>query len=207
MAHRSNATLSLLAAAALALASCAFPTTGARGMAVGPHQLPTANAALAGAVRVNPVRGGRPNGALRPPQIVGSDVEQGLTDSLRSAGLLAPTAADARYAVDTELVQVDQPFLTEYAEVTSVIHYVLRDLRSGAPLLDRFIEVPYLARGRDAFRTNDRTQLANEGSVRESIETLLDALARLQVPADATPPAAAPAPADAAASPPQAFAQ
>jgi hypothetical protein len=139
--------------------------------------------ALLGAVRISGVVATGKQGVLEP-----AEVELALSDSLAAARLLAPTPAAARFALSAELVAVDQPFRTQHEEVTTTIRYELTDLRTGALLSSRAVEVSYEARADEAFRTGDRSRIAREGSVRQSIETFLDGLAGVKVPEPAPSP-------------------
>jgi hypothetical protein len=173
---------SFLVAALVLLPGCFEPTRPpVRGMAV--TEAAAQKSAFTGAVKVSGVTGGGRRGFFNPHEIEAAEVEKGLTDSLASARILALTPAMARYGVSAEILDVDQPFQTEQEQVTTIIRYVLTDLRSGQQLLVRQVEVPYEARGDSAFRTGDRSRIAGEGSVRESIETFLDLLAEVEVPA------------------------
>ncbi len=190
-------TVLLLSIAALALgAGCAAGAT-AQGMTAGPAARAPAEGPLRGAVAVLPVRGGRATHRLLGSRIAGSDFEQALVESLRLAAFLAPSEAEARFALQAEIVEAEtvdhNPLLvvTDTSQtVDSTIHYLLTDRRSGAVLLDRRIEVPYTAPGHTSMITEKRNQLAQEGSARESIETLLDELAAIR----ATEPDASGAP-------------
>jgi hypothetical protein len=186
---------SLLAAALLLLSGCGIhPRPAERGMAVARGRVAAPNPALKGALRVSGVIGGGRRGLFSPHQIQAADVERGLTESLGAAGLLAGSPEAARFAVSAEVLEVDQPFQIEHEQVTTTIRYVLTDLRAGEPIHVRQVEVPYQASSDSAFRTGERSRVAGEGSVRESIETFLDGLAEVKVPGE---PAAAPAPDDA----------
>jgi hypothetical protein len=190
MARCRQAATFLIASTALAAAGCATGAT-AGGMTAAPPPLAAANSALHGRVSVLPVRGGRATNRFLGSRIGDREFEQALRDSLREAGLLAPSASQARYTLQAEILEADvvdqNPsfvVLDPSRTVTSTIHYLLTDTGSGATLLDRRIEVPYTAGARSAFRTETRNQLAQEGTARESIETLLDELAALQVSED-----------------------
>jgi hypothetical protein len=181
------------------------------GMSPPYERIPATNPALASAVRVSPVRGGGVPSPLEPPQITNTDVEKALVVSLRLGGLLATPPEVARYALDADVIQVDQrtrfddevptalqdvlhPLSMHDYVVTTTIDYALTDTRTGAPLLHLRVESPYIAWMADSPDTSNRYRVANEGSVRESIQTLLDTVAALRVPADERPSSAAPPP-------------
>jgi len=190
MAHRPALSPSSLAAtlSSLALVAAGCAGTSPRGMTASPDYLtaPT-NPALKEAVTVTEVRGGG-SSRLGVPWIASSDFEKALIDSLRRAGYLAPSAGEARYTLEADIVEAtvqngDRPFRNlQYDEsVTSTIRYRLRDVQRGVTLLDRRVEVPYTAANRTGFLTTTRIRVADEGSARESIEALVDELDRLRV--------------------------
>lgn len=175
-------------------AGCAAGAT-AQGMRAAPGEGPAAEGALRGAVAVLPVRGGRATHRLVGSRIAGPDFEQALVDSLRQAAFLAPSQAEAPFALQAEILEAEMvdnnPLLvvTDTSQtVVSTVRYVLTDTRSRAVLLDRRVEVPYTASGRSSMLSERRNQLAQEGSARESIETLLDELAAIRVTDPATAP-------------------
>jgi len=190
MAHRPALRPSSLAAALSSLALLASGCTAAtpRGMTASPDYLtaPT-NPALKEAVTVTAVRGGDSSRA-GVPWIASGDFEKALVDSLRRAGYLAPSAGEAQYTLEADIVEAtiqndDRPFRNlQYDEnVTSTIRYRLRDVRRGVTLLDRRVEAPYTAANGTGTLTATRIRVADEGSARESIEALVDELHRLRV--------------------------
>ena len=180
----------LLAAALFLLSGCVINARPAqRGMAVAGGKAAAPARELRGAIRVAGVFGGGKRGLFGPDRLQKEDVERALTESLGAAGLLAATPEAARFAVSAEVMEVDQPFQVEHEQLTTTIRYVLSDLRAGAPIHVRQVEVSYQAPGDSAFRTGERSRVAAEGSVRESIETFLDSLGEVRVPAEPAPAA------------------
>jgi hypothetical protein len=145
-------------------------------------------------VAVREIRGGRATSRFLVSRIGGDDFEAALLDSLQEAGLLAPSAAEARYALEAEIVEAqidthDRPFrnLQQDETVVSTVRSLLTDVGTGSTVLDRRVEVSYTAANGTAFLTARRTRLAQEGSARESIETPIDKLGRLRVDAAVAP--------------------
>jgi len=189
MPLRSAARLAaILSTLALLGAGCTTPPS--KGLAAAPESLTRPpNPALRESVAVDEVQAGEAS-RLGLPSVSSGELAQALTDSLRRAGYLAPSAGAARYALDAYVEEAalqngDGLFrnLQTDDSVTSTIRYRLRDVQRSLVLLDRKIEVPYTAANRTGFFTATRVRVADEGSVRESIESLLDELGRLRITA------------------------
>jgi len=95
--------------------------------------------------------------------------------SLANAGLTAPAPDACHYHIDINLLGLSQPSMGFDMTVTSHVNYKVYD-PAGQPLLLETIDTPYTATVSDAFVGVKRLQLANEGSIRESIKTFFDKL-------------------------------
>jgi hypothetical protein len=131
--------------------------------------------ALAQAVEMGIVSGGRPTNPLWMSQVGDEEFRAALERSLAMAGLLAPRAEDAHYRLDTHLVGLAQPAIGFDATVTSTIDYRLTPLAEGKAFHTVVIE-PYTATVSDAFSGVERLRVANEGSIRKNITRFIDEL-------------------------------
>jgi hypothetical protein len=173
----------LLLSCALALGSACAEGATARGMTVTPDDLrsPT-NPGLAGQFAVSEVAGGTETNPMWKSQIDDVSFREALVESLRAAGLLS-TGPDAPLAVQARLVKLEQPFLAFDMTVTSVVHYTVKDVRSGAVLIDEDVTAAHTAKVSEAFVGVTRLKLANEGSARRNIAALIERLKQIRVAA------------------------
>lgn len=177
----------LLAASLLALLSACAQGATAKGMIVTPADLRSApNPALAGAVSVAEVGGGRETNPMWTSQIDAASFREALVESLRGAGLLAEKDG-APLALQVRIVALDQPLVGFDMTVTSVVRYTVREVRTGAVLLDEDVTAAHRATVGDAFVGSKRLRLANEGSARKNIAALLERLNAIRVEAAAVP--------------------
>lgn len=155
------------------LVGCASPVTVA-GMTVTPDKVATPPVELASAVDVGGVSGGRDSGGFGTTHI-GNDVfKEALEASLRGAGLLGDT--HARYVVEAKIVDIDSPsgFLPVFnARVTSRIRYTVIEKSTKRVVFDETIEAAHVSRMSDNWVGSERVRLANQGSARKSIASLI----------------------------------
>jgi hypothetical protein len=112
---------------------------------------------------------------------VGASVfEQALEQSLRSVGLLASNAKDARYGLTGKIQKIDQPYFGGNMTVTIWTEYVMQDRSAGEEIFRTTIGVPYTARLLDALYGVERLRLATEGAARQNISKLIDDLFALR---------------------------
>ncbi|MDF1791883.1 MAG: hypothetical protein P1U88_08235 [Thalassobaculaceae bacterium] len=166
----------LFAVAALGLLSaCA---SGAKPEAMVAHttnvSAPT-NPTLQGAMQIGTVSGGSETNPMWTSQVDDASFRTALEDSLRIHGYLAPSPAEARYTVDAQLQQLDQPIFGFNFTVASSVDYAIQgpaDRRS----------IPISASGRATFGDSpiavERLRLANEKSIQENIRAFLVELSR-----------------------------
>jgi hypothetical protein len=164
---------SLSLVAAMFLGGCVSGAT-AQGMTVKAADLKTpAGPEVAQSVAVGVVTGGEKTDAMwGVSQIDNPAFKRALVSSLRKAGLLSDNP-HAKYVVTAELIALKQPFFGMDMKVTSRIRYTLKDTATGAVVLDEEVIAPYTATVGDAFVGAQRLRLANEGSARKSIATLI----------------------------------
>ena len=162
----------VLVTAALFLGGCAGGAT-AQGMTVTPAEINApASPDVAKAVGVNVVSGGHATDPLWTSQIASKDFRSALVTSLRAAGLLTD-GARPRYLVNAELIALDQPAFGFSMQVTSRIRYTLKDAKTDAVVLTAEVVAPYTATMADSVVGGRRLRLANEGSARKSIASLI----------------------------------
>jgi hypothetical protein len=167
---------SLCLVAAMFLGGCVSGATP-QGMTVKAADLKTpAGPEIAKLVAVGAVTGGEQTDAMwGVSQIDNPAFKRALVSSLRKAGLLSDNP-HAKYVVTAELIALKQPFFGMDMKVTSRIRYTLKEAATGAVVLDEEVIAPYTATVGDAFVGAQRLRLANEGSARKSIATLIEKL-------------------------------
>jgi hypothetical protein len=178
----------LAASAFVLLSACAQGAT-ARGMTITPADLRAPpNPGLVQSVTVTGVAGGKETNPMWKSNIGDAAFREALEESLRAVAFLSQPGT-APLALEARLVRVDQPFAGFNMTVTSVVHYTIKEVRSGAVLIDEDVEAQHTATVGDAFVGTTRLQLANEGSARKNIAALIERMNKIQV---GVAPAAAP---------------
>ncbi len=171
----------LLAMCTLFLLSACAQGATAKGMTITPADLRSPpNPRLAGSVAISDVAGGRETHPLWTSQIDDAAFREALLESLRAVGFLSERG-DAPLALQVRLVKLDQPLIGFNMTVTSVVHYTVRDVRTGAVLIDDDVAAEHTATMGDAFVGVKRLQLANEGSARKNIAALIERLNQISV--------------------------
>jgi hypothetical protein len=131
-------------------------------------------AALQHAMCVRDVTGGEETNPLWVSKVDDKGFKTALSSSLDGAGLSAGSGTCA-YPVDVHLLGLSQPSVGFDMTVTSHVNYKVYDA-SGQPFVLATIDAPYTATMSDAFAGVERLKLANEGSVRTSIQMFFDQL-------------------------------
>ena len=131
-------------------------------------------AALQHSMCVRTVTGGEATNPMWVSKVDNNGFRAALSSTLEGAGLAA-SSANCSYPIDANLLGLSQPSIGLDMTVTSHVNYKVYD-RSGQPLLLATVDAPYTAKMSDAFIAAQRLKLANEGSIRASIEQLLDKL-------------------------------
>ncbi len=194
--------LAALAAVVAGLAGCATPADPKAMVVSAPA--PTAAAKpfpsqLLHAMCVRNVTGGEATNPMWASKVDDAAFKQALSSSIDTVGLSAG-AGTCTYPIDANLLGLSQPTFGFDITVTAHVNYKVYE-PTGEPLLLQTVDSPFTATVSDAFVGVKRLQIANEGAIRTSIETLLSKLH------DVTPKAAAAAaPAAAPAEPPKAAA-
>ena len=160
-----------------ALVGCAKPA------AVAPMTVPARNAegpastALARAVCVETVRGGKTTNPLWVSEVNNQSFLKALQGSLRNNGLLAEGDAICRYGIEAHLLGLSQPYVGFDVEVTANVNYRVRKPGDRDPYFLDTVQTAYTARfTSDKILWGTRLKEANEGAVRKNIRTFIDSL-------------------------------
>jgi len=132
-------------------------------------------------IRVASVLGGENTNPLWTSQISSNDFKQALEKSLDNAGLLNALRTGGDYELSVTLVGVDQPLIGINMTVKSTVHYRLVRISSRETLMDEEIARSYTAKFGDHLLGVERLRLANEGSARVNISTLIEKLFALNI--------------------------
>lgn len=137
------------------------------------------NGALTNKVAVAPVTGGKKTNPLWTSQVSSENFDSALKDSLRAAHMLA--GDQGQYSLQANLLSLQQPMFGLDMTVTATVKYVVTEAKSGKTIFEETLTTPYTAKMGDAFVGTKRLQLANEGAIRTSIETLIEKLEKLSL--------------------------
>jgi hypothetical protein len=155
-------------AAVMVLAGCATQ----QAMTVNPGPIVNPIAKYKNAMAVRTVSGGRAMDVLTRPGVTNEPFLAALQGSLALNGYLAQSGA-AKYVVDAEIQDLQQPFIGLDLEVTSTVTY---KVSSGGTTAS----YPITASGKATFSDSpigvERLRLANERAMQENIKQFLQAL-------------------------------
>jgi len=132
-------------------------------------------------IQVTEVNGGDATNPLWTSEIDGPDFGAALKQSLANAELLSE--APAAYTLRANLLRVDQPIFGLDFEVTCEAEYTLTESSSNTVIFREIIRTPFTAGVSDSLIAIKRLRLANEGSARTNISTLLKRLKDLKLEA------------------------
>lgn len=127
------------------------------------------------AMCVRNVTGGEKTNPLWASKVDNDGFRAALSSSLNNAGLNSSAADSCAFPIDANLLGLSQPSIGFSMTVTSHVNYKVYD-KAGAPLVLETIDAPYTAKVGDAFIGTERLRLANEGSIRMSIEKFFEKL-------------------------------
>jgi hypothetical protein len=126
------------------------------------------------AMCVRTVSGGEATNPLWLSKVDDAGFRSALSGSLDSGGLTAPSDA-CHYSIDANLLGLSQPAMGFDMTVTSHVNYKVYD-SAAQPALLATIDAPFTAKVSDSFLAVERLKMANEGSIRVSIEMFFDKL-------------------------------
>ena len=162
-----------IAAAALFLNGCASNAT-TEGMTVEQEIAQNGlNGKLANSVQVDSVSGGLETNPMWVSRISSDGFRVALEASLKNAGYGSSDSKNPRYVLTVTIKKVHQPFFGFSMTVTSVIEYVLTDIKTKRIIFDQELTALYTAGFSSALYGPTRLRLANEGSAKENIKMLL----------------------------------
>lgn len=134
---------------------------------------------LENSMAVPSVTGGEKTNPAWTSEIDNDAFAGALKESLLKEGLLS---GKGRYQLEVIMLEVDQPIFGLDFKVTTHIKYILTDLKNDqAVLMNKTVVASHTATIGDAFAAIKRLRLANEGSGKENIAGLLDALSQLKI--------------------------
>ena len=140
--------------------------------------------ALKAQVGVAPVKGGRETGRWWGSQVSAQALQQALDESLHAVGMTpAAPLPPARFELQAELVQLDQPLVPAVGVMVGVVvRYTLLDKAgNGRIVYQRRIANTDEARFSEAIVSpNERLRIANERALRANIDLLLRDLVTLR---------------------------
>lgn len=168
---------------AIALSACAAASKpGAMVAELTEATIISDNSGLRQAVSVGDVGGGKETSPLWKSNVSSEDFAESLRQSFAAHAMLATDEGD--YRLDAELIELKQPFAGFNMTVTSIVKYTLTDLATSDVVFEETIEEAYTAKTSDAFLGVERLRLANEGSIKGNITSLIKAMIE-QVSGDA----------------------
>lgn len=151
------------------LAGCASPAS----MTVAPTATEKGNPKYRNSVAVRSVTGGKMLNALTTPQVENDSFKSALESSLAAFGYL--TTGAAKYYVDVELQELDQPLIGMDFNVKSTVTYKLAG-PDGAKTYP--ITASGTATMSDSVVGVDRIRIANERAMQQNIKSFLQQLSR-----------------------------
>ena len=157
---------------AIALSACAAASKpGAMVAELTEATIISETSTLREAVSVGEVSGGKETSPLWKSNVSSEDFAESLRQSFAAHAMLATDEGD--YRLDAELVELKQPFAGFNMTVTSIVKYALTELSTGEVVFSETVEEAYTAKAGDAFLGVERLRLANEGSIKGNITTLI----------------------------------
>ena len=137
--------------------------------------------AVAKAVVVDEVAGGRGTNAMGSSQIDNASFKSALVSSLPSAGLLGE-ASGVRYKVTATLLRLEQPMGGIDMTTTSTIRYKVTDTKTEAVVFEEEIVASHTAHLGDSAIGGTRLRIATERAARKSIATFIEKLKKARLP-------------------------
>ena len=128
---------------------------------------------IKGAFTINRVGGGEETNPLWTSEVDNTSFRGAFERSLDATGLLGGINT-AKYSIEADLKNLEQPLFGLDFTLTSTVNYVVRNLKNKDVWFDKNITSSFTATISDAFAGITRLKLANEGSIRENISTFID---------------------------------
>ncbi|WP_323751421.1 hypothetical protein [Marinobacter sp.] len=167
----------VIAASAIYLSGCASGAKMDNMIYDGPAKI--YDAELENNMGISNVTGGTKTNPAWTSEIDNNAFSGAIKESLLQQGLLS---GKGRYQLEVILLEVVQPLFGLDFTVTTHVKYLLTDRENnGAVVMNETIVAPYTATFGDAFAAIKRLRLANEGSGKANIASLLAALSELEI--------------------------
>jgi len=137
-------------------------------------------------VSVGPVTGGQPTGKYWGAKVSNEALQEAVEDSLRGVGMLATRPGSGRYALQVQLVSLEQPLVALNMRVVATLVYTLVDKNADAsatPLYQRRLRTVHVTEFTEALiDPNERQRIASENAVRKGVLTVVRELIELRLP-------------------------
>lgn len=160
---------------ALTLGACATASNpGAMVPELTEATIIAADSKLSNAIVVEGVEGGKETNPLWTSKVSNEDFAEALRQTFSAHAMLATDAG--KFSLVAELLKLKQPIMGIDMSVTSDVKYTLTELESGDVVFEDTISKKYTATMGDAFIGTERLRLANEGSIKTNIATLIESL-------------------------------
>ncbi len=171
--------LPILALMVIQLTGCAAPAS-IEGMTVTGTAVMAAPASfpLKHRLLIGNVSGGEETNPMWTSEVGNEEFRAALEESLRVGQLLARSDQDALYVLRATLLNVHQPMIGFDLKVDSKVRYELNSRSDGKHLWEDTVSADYTATVGEAFLAVERLRLANEGSIRENLQALIQRLHR-----------------------------
>lgn len=163
----------LLTLCVVFITGCATPASQ-QSMSVTTQDMPaTLNPSLKGQMVVNNVTGGKETNPMWTSQVDAQGFKGALDKSIAVAGYKASDASRAKYSIDADLQNLNQPMFGFTFDVVSTVLYTV----TGEGAQKQFpVTATGTASTSDAFVGVERLRIANERSIKENIKIFLQRL-------------------------------
>ncbi|MBA3814863.1 MAG: hypothetical protein H0X26_10385 [Alphaproteobacteria bacterium] len=122
-------------------------------------------------INISSVGGGSETNPLWTSQVSSEDFKSALEGTLRNARLLG--SPDARYQLAAEIKELDQPLIGINMTVDMSVLYTIKDKQTGNVVFNDKINSSFTGTMGDSVVGIKRLRLANEGTVRNNFDFLL----------------------------------
>ncbi len=154
----------------LLTAACAAPAAPEK-MAVHPAEFSIkANPQYKGKMAIRNITGGEETSPMWKSRVGDNEMRTALQNSLEGMGYAAADESKAKYFIDANLQEIDQPTLGFTLDITSKIEYTVEGPKGEKSFP---ITAVGTATPGDAFLGVERLKMANERSIQENIKSFL----------------------------------
>jgi hypothetical protein len=155
------------------LSGCASPAKQGA-MSINFTDLPTnLNRKFEGELSVRNVTGGKETGTLKnsgKPQVDNDAFRGALEQSLRAVGYISPNSLNAKYQIDAQILNIEQPSFGLSFDVKSTVLYTINSLKDQKSLPITAIGIATFS---DAVIGVERLRIATEKSIKENISQFI----------------------------------